>query len=190
MAQPKPRAATYADIVALPPGIVGEIVSGVLHTQPRPAPRHGVAASNLGALTNSLFGSAFGGGWIIIDEPELHLGPHVVVPDIAGWRQERLPTLPETAYFELSPDWVCEVMSPSTARFDRIEKLGVYAAFGVSHAWYVDPTLRTLEVFALVEGRWTIVATFKDADTVTAPPFETHAFSLGVLWPDDVTGPG
>jgi Uma2 family endonuclease len=187
MAQPKPRPATYADIKALPPGMTGEIVSGVLHTQPRPAPKHGLAASYLGGVVINRFGSAYGGGWIIIDEPELHLGEHVVVPDIGGWRRERMPKLPDTAYFETPPDWVCEFMSPATARFDRIEKLAVYAAFGVAHAWYVDPTLRTLEVFALANGRWTIAATFKDSDLVAAPPFETHAFSLGVLWPDDAT---
>lgn len=186
MAQPKPSRATYDDIVALPAGVGGEIVSGVLHTQPRPAPRHGYAASTLG-VTIGRFSRSFGGGWIIIDAPELHLGDDVVVPDIGGWRQERMPKFPETAYFETAPDWVCEVMSPSTARFDRIEKHAVYASFGVSHAWYVDPNLRTLEVFALVGGRWMIVATYKDADTVAAPPFETHAFSLGVLWPDEAT---
>jgi Uma2 family endonuclease len=190
MAQPKQRPAIYADIVALPPGIVGEIVSGVLHTQPRPSPKHGVAAMNLGGVVVTRFGNAFGGGWVFVVEPELHLGEDIVVPDIGGWRRERLPRLPDTAYFETPPDWICEVLSPSTARFDRIEKLAVYAAVGVSHAWYVDPMARSLEVFALVDGRWTIAATFKDTDVVSAPPFETHAFSLGVLWPDDDAAAG
>ena len=122
------------------------------------------------------------GGWIILDEPELHLGPHVIVPDIAGWRRERMPTLPDTAYFETPPDWVCEVLSPSTQRVDRTDKLAIYAAFGVGHAWYVDPIVKTLEIFALTGSKWLLAATFKDDDDVTAPPFEAHTFSLAGLW--------
>ncbi len=118
-------------------------------------------------------------------QPELHLGPHVLVPDIAGWRRERLSKLPDTAWIETPPDWVCEVLSPSTQRFDRTDKLTIYAAFGVGHCWYVDPILKTLEVFALTNGKWLIAATFKDADQVAAPPFEAHIFSLDVLWPFD-----
>jgi Uma2 family endonuclease len=184
MYQPKPRSATYADIEALPPNLVGEILFGVLHTHPRPAPKHARASSILGAELTGPFDRGRGGpgGWIILDEPELHLGPHVIVPDIAGWRRERLPKLPDTAYFETPPDWVCEVLSPSTQQIDRTDKLTVYAAFGVGHAWYVDPIARTLEVFVLERGKWVIAATFKDDGAVTAPPFEAHTFSLGALW--------
>ncbi len=176
--------ASYADIEALPDNMVGEILFGALHAHPRPAPRHVHAHSRL----NRLIGGPFHddprgpGGWIILDEPELHLGPHVIVPDIAGWRRERMTSLPETAYFDLPPDWVCEVLSPSTMRADRTDKLAIYAEFGVSHAWYVDPDAKTLEVLALVDGIWTLPATFKDDDAVTAPPFDAHTFSLGVLW--------
>ena len=143
--------ATYADIEALPPHVTGEILYGVLHSHPRPAPRHSMAASVLGAEMIGPFQKGRGGpgGWIILDEPELHLGPHVVVPDIAGWRRERMPKLPETAYFETAPDWVCGVLSPSTARIDRTDKLAIYAADGVGHCWLVDPDARTLEVMAL-----------------------------------------
>ena len=115
-------------------------------------------------------------------EPELHLGPHVLVPDIAGWRRERLPKLPDTAYIETPPDWVCEVLSPSTQSFDRTDKLTIYAEFGVKHCWYVDPIVRTLEVFALKGDKWLLAATLKDADAVTAPPFEAHTFALDLLW--------
>ena len=115
-------------------------------------------------------------------EPELHLGPHVIVPDIAGWRREHMPKLPDTAYFTVAPDWVCEVLSPSTQRVDRTDKLAVYAEFGVGHAWYVDPTARTLEVFALAGKHWLLAATCKDDDAVTAPPFEAHTFGLDGLW--------
>jgi Uma2 family endonuclease len=188
MAQSIPRVATYADIEALSENMVGEILFGALHAHPRPAPRHSRATSRLGAELDGPFDRGRGGpgGWVILDEPELHLGEHVVVPDLAGWRRERMPKLPETAYFETPPDWVCEVLSPSTSRIDRTDKLAVYATFGVGHAWYVDPDARTLEVLVLTGGKWLIAATFKEADTVQAPPFEAHTFALDVLWPGEV----
>ncbi len=188
MAKLQLRPATYADIEALPANLVGQILFGVLHAHPRPAPRHGEAQHGLQVELEPSFGRRRGGpgGWIFLPEPELHLGEHVVVPDIAGWRRERLPRLPETAYIETAPDWVCEVLSPATARLDRTDKLTVYAEHAVAHAWYVDPAARTLEVFALTGGKWMIAATFKDADPVTAPPFEAHTFALDVLWPQDL----
>lgn len=184
MAQLKPQRATCADIAALPPHVVGEIAFGVLHTHPRPAPQHGLASSALGEELGGPFRRGRGGpgGWVFIDEPELHLGEHVLVPDIAGWRIERMPKLPETAFFEATPDWICEVLSPATQRFDRTDKLTIYATSGVEHCWYVDPIAKTLEVLALQGNKWLIAATFKDADDVTAPPFEAHTFALDVLW--------
>lgn len=187
MLQPKARPATYADIEALPPNMVGEIIFGVLHAHPRPAPRHGAAANSVSFEVTGPFqyGRGGPGGWLFISEPELHLGPHVVVPDIAGWRRERLTPFPATAYIETPPDWLCEVLSPSTQTIDRTDKLAVYAEFGVKHCWYVDPLARTLEVFELTGGKWLLAAAFKNADPVTAPPFETHTFALDALWVDD-----
>jgi Uma2 family endonuclease len=184
MLQPKERRPTYADIEALPPNMVGEIIFGVLHSHPRPAPRHGVAANRLGHEITGPFDLGRGGpgGWIFIIEPELHLGPHVVVPDIAGWKRERLTPFPAAAFIETPPDWLCEVLSPSTQAVDRTDKLAVYAEFGVGYCWYVDPLARTLEVLALTAGKWLLAATFKEADPVTAPPFEAHTFELNVLW--------
>ncbi|MDX2289952.1 MAG: Uma2 family endonuclease [Hyphomicrobiaceae bacterium] len=184
MSQTKPKPATYADIEALPPHVVGEILFGVLHTHPRPAPRHARASSRLGVELGGPFDRGRGGpgGWVILDEPELHLGSQIVVPDLAGWRRERMPILPDTPWLEIAPDWVAEVLSPSTQRYDRTDKLAIYAAFGVAHAWYVDPIAQTLEVFAQEGGKWLLAATFKDDDAVTAPPFEVHTFGLGVLW--------
>lgn len=184
MLKPKPRPATYADIEALPPNLVGEIIFGVLHAQPRPAPPHAVAAIELGYEITGPFGRGRGGpgGWIFAVEPELHLGPHVAVPDLAGWRKERLTPFPTTAYIETPPDWLCELLSPSTQRLDRTDKLAVYAESGVKHCWYIDPAARTLEVLALTQGKWLLAATFKNDDSVTAPPFEAHTFPLNVLW--------
>jgi hypothetical protein len=184
MLKPKTRSATYADIEALPPNVVGEIIFGVLHAHPRPAPRHSVAANAVGTEVTGPFqlGRGGPGGWIFMTEPELHLGPHVVVPDIAGWKRERLTPFPETAFIETPPDWLAEVLSASTQAVDRTDKLTVYAEFGVGHCWYVDPVAKTLEVLALTGGKWLLAATFKDADPVAAPPFETHTFPLDVLW--------
>lgn len=179
--------ATYADIEALPPNFVGEIAYGVLHAHPWPTPRHGVVAHELQVELANPFRRGRGGpgGWVFIPEPELHLGPHVVVPDIAGWRRERLLVLPDTAWIETAPDWLCEVLSPATQRFDRTDKLAIYAAFGVGHCWYVDPIAKTLEMFTRQGDKWLIAATFKDSDPVTTPPFEAHTFALDVLWPFD-----
>lgn len=124
------------------------------------------------------------GGWIFLIEPELHLADEIVVPDIAGWRRERLTPFPDTAFISTPPDWLAEVLSPSTQALDRTDKLAIYAAHHVGHCWYVDPIARTLEVLALTGGRYLIAATFKQADPVRAPPFEAHTFALDVLWID------
>jgi len=124
------------------------------------------------------------GGWRILDEPELHLASDVVVPELAGWRRERLPRLPDEAYFSLAPDWICEVVSPSTAAMDRVKKLAIYARERVSHAWLVDPIACTLEVLRLEEGRWTIFLTWSGLDTVRADPFDAIDLDLSLLWED------
>ncbi|WP_433926114.1 Uma2 family endonuclease [Sorangium cellulosum] len=194
MGQPaeKPRRATFADLEAVPPNKVAELVRGVLHVFPRPAPRHARAASSLGIELGGPFdhGKNGPGGWWILGEPELHFPDpasprdvEVLVPDIAGWRRERMPELPETAYFSLAPDWICEVLSPSTEQVDRKEKMPIYAREGVQHAWLVDPIQRTLEVFSLAPGRgWTPVATDRDAARVRVAPFEAIEIELRLLW--------
>lgn len=184
MNEPARRLATYDDILALPENLVGEILSGELYTHPRPTPRHARAYSSLGGNLGGSYdwGSGGPGGWWILDEPELHLGRDVVVPDLAGWRRIRMPTLPETAWFELAPDWACEILSPSTARVDRTLKMAFYAREGVAHLWLVDPDVRTLEVYRLQEGHWLLLTTLKDDDPVTQPPFDAISFSLVSLW--------
>ena len=177
------RPATYADIEALPEHLVGEIVAGSLHVSPRPAAIHARAASKLGGQLDGPFDSGRGGpgGWIILDEPELHLVEDVVVPDLAGWRRERMPELPVVKWFELAPDWVCEVLSPSTHGFDRVEKLQVSARAGVRHAWLVDPEARSLEIYRLENGLWLRVGAHKEG-LVRAEPFDAIELELAALW--------
>ena len=182
------RPATYDDLVALPEHLVGEIVDDELWASPRPAPRHAWAEGQLmGDLVaaSRLGGSSGPKGWKILPEPELHFGRQVVVPDLAGWRRERLPRLPETAYFELAPDWLCEVLSPSTVRLDRDKKLRVYAAAGVGHVWLVNPIARRLEVLRRAGDSWKCLATHADGDVVRAEPFEALELALARLWDDE-----
>ncbi len=186
MSIPAERFATYEDLCQVPDTMVAQIIHGQLIVMPRPAPKHALASSSLGDELVGPYqkGRDDGpGGWWILDEPELHLDWHILVPDLAGWRRERLPTLPDEAFFALPPDWVCEVLSPATGQLDRVDKLPLYAEFGVSHAWLVDPDLRTLEVFALHDTRWQLECAFKAEDKVCAPPFQAITFNLGGLWP-------
>jgi Uma2 family endonuclease len=185
MAQPDPkRRATYEDLLTVPDRFVAELVDGELFATPHPAPRHAAASSGLGGALYGPFDRGRGGpgGWRILDVPELHVGADVLVPDLAGWRRERLPALPEEAYFSVPPDWVCEVVSPSTAALDRVKKLSMYARERVPHAWLVDPIARTLEVLRLEDRRWTIVATWSQADVIRAEPFEALELDLTVMW--------
>lgn len=183
---PFDRPATYEDLEALPDIVVAEILDGELHSSPRPAPRHAVSGSVLGRRIGGPFDDGIGGpgGWWILDEPELHLGEDVLVPDLAGWRRSRMPRVPETAYFPLAPDWICEVLSPSTATIDRAKKLRIYAREQVAHAWLVDPIARTLEVLRLEHGRWTILGTHVGPEVVRAEPFADVELDLASLWAD------
>lgn len=129
------------------------------------------------------FGQGGPGGWWILYEPELHLGADVMVPDLAGWRRERMPVVPDVAAFELAPDWVCEILSPSTASLDRMRKMPRYATAGVGHAWLIDPIARGLEVFRNLDGHWLSVAVFEGTQVVRAEPFDAVELDLGLLWP-------
>ena len=180
-----PRRATYQDVLDAPAHQVAEIVDGTLHTHPRPAMPHARAKSVLGWNIGGPFDHDAGGpgGWWIIDEPELHLGEDILVPDVAGWRRERMPEYPETAYATLAPDWVCEVLSASTRRIDLQGKRPIYAREEVRHLWLVEPTDRTLEAFELREEEWVLIAAAKDDDPISIRPFDAITFSLGDLWP-------
>jgi Uma2 family endonuclease len=164
--------------------MVGEIINGELIASPRPGPRHAFTSSSLGIEIGGPFSRGRGGpgGWIILDEPELHLGSQVLVPDLAGWRRERMPVLPDTAWFSLAPDWVCEVLSPSTAIIDRTQKQDIYRDQGIPWLWFVDPTDRTIEVFSRAEQHWILAGSFGGSGEKRIPPFDAVAIDVGALW--------
>lgn len=184
MTAPARRLATYDDLLALPENVVGEIIDGELYAHPRPASPHAIASSVLGVDLGAPFHRGRGGpgGWVLLDEPELHLGADVLVPDLAGWRRERMPEIPETTAFTLAPDWVCEVLSPSTSRTDRAKKRPIYAREGVRHLWLVDPDAHTLEIFRLDGGGYRLLATHDEDQRVRAEPFDAIELELGALW--------
>lgn len=179
----------YEDLIALPPHLVGEILNGVLQTQPRPLPRHGIAANLVSFALTGPFQKGIGGpgGWVFVPEAELHLGSDILVPDLAGWRRDRLPRIPASSGIDIAPDWVCEVLSPSTARRDRTVKRDIYHNSGVKNLWYIDPEAKTLEVFEHVSRGWTLLQTCTGKDVVSAAPFEATSFSVADLWPFDET---
>jgi Uma2 family endonuclease len=188
--------ATYQDVLDAPEHMVAEVLGGVLHLSPRPAPPHANAATQLISQIHPPFarGKAGPGGWIILIEPEIHLHDDIVVPDIAGWRRTTMDrTGDELAYFDIRPDWICEVLSPSTAKIDRTLKLAIYAREGVQHAWLVDPRSYTLEVLRCESGtcrhappdlKWVTVGVFSEDDRIHAEPFDAIELDLAELWAD------
>jgi Uma2 family endonuclease len=179
--------ATYADLEAVPPHLVAEIIDGALLTHPRPSPRHAAASNSLSNELTGPFQKGRGGpgGWVFFVEPELHLGPHVAVPDIAAWRRERLPAYPDTNHFAIAPDWVCEILSASTEKRDRTVKTRIYAEAQIQNFWVIDPRLQILEAFELSEGRWLKIGAWNSDEVVRAAPFDAVSISLADLWPLD-----
>lgn len=191
MGDPARREATYDDVLAAPAQLVAELIGGEVHLHPRPAKPHANAATVLGEELGPPFRRGRGGpgGWVLLDEPELHLRRDVIVPDLAGWRRERMPVLDAREPFvTLAPDWVCEVLSPSTERLDRREKLAIYRREGVSHVWFVNPLARTLEVLALRDAHYAVIDVFAGAERVRAAPFDAIELELGSLWEDVILG--
>jgi Uma2 family endonuclease len=180
----KKRPATYADLAATPPHLVAELIDETLYTSPRPSPLHALATGGLyGELRNPFDRGRGGpGGWVILIEPELHLGRDALVPDLSGWRRERLPEVPQTAHIDVAPDWVCEVRSPSTGALDRKIKMPKYAAAGVPWMWLVDPDAQLLEVFRLEEGQYRPAGVHSETDKVRVEPFAAIELDLAELW--------
>jgi Uma2 family endonuclease len=184
MPDPVKRQAVYEDLYHIPENTTGEIIDGELIVSPRPGTPHIFTSSSLGSELQFPFQRGRGGpgGWVILDDPELHLGPHVVVPDLAGWRKERVTGLLHDHHVRVHPDWVCEVLSPRSARIDRIKKMRIFAEHGVPYAWLVDPLSKTLEVYGLELGRWVVLGMYGDDEKVRAEPFVEVELDLANLW--------
>lgn len=178
------RPATLADWEAVPPPYTAHLLAGKLHVLPRPRPAH---ARALTGLLDTLFGPfdrkrGGPGGWVILPEVDVRLGRDVVVPDLAGWRRERLPEVPAETPISLAPDWVSEILSPSTEAFDRGPKAEWYAAAGVGWLWFVDPEARLLEVYGNTSGAFRQIGRWQGAETMTAEPFDAISWPLAALW--------
>jgi Uma2 family endonuclease len=184
MTDPARRRATYQDVLDAPGDKIAEVVNGVLHLSSRPRWKHQSVASALHIELGARFRQGRGnrGGWVLLFEPELHLGDDILVPDLVGYRYEHLPVIEDVAFETLAPDWICEVLSRSTQSFDRVDKMASYAAAGVKHAWLIHPIRRTLEVFRLHRGGWRAIATHHDNERVHAEPFEGLRLDLSLLW--------
>lgn len=181
--QKRTKSVTYQDLFDLPEYKVGEIVEGELYASPRPSGRHGLSTIVLAHELVGPFqlGRNGPGGWWILIEPEVHFGENVLVPDLAAWRKDRLGDVGAT-FFTTPPDWICEILSPSTARLDRIRKMPLYAREGVQHAWLIDPIDRTLETFVRTGDAWRTVRGYEETEMVRAPPFEDVEIDLSILW--------
>jgi Uma2 family endonuclease len=175
---------------AVPDEMVGEILDGELFTFPRPARPHTRSASRLTMKLGSAFdtGDNGPGGWVILDEPELHLGPRPdkLIPDLAGWTRARMPDAlgdeDTPAFYSAAPEWVCEVISPRTERTDRGKKMRIYRREGVGHIWLLTPLQQTLEVYRLEGGRWMLLDTYEGDAKVRVEPFDAMELDLASIW--------
>jgi len=179
------RPATYEDLLRVPEGLVAEILDGELITSPRPTVRHVAASSSVQSGLFAAFdrrGGGSPGGWVILSEPELHIAGQILVPDLAGWRQDSMPVLPDAAFIEIAPDWLCEVLSPATMALDPTRKMHHYARASVEYMWLLDPQPETLEVYRLEGPNWKLVTSVAGSVQVRAEPFDALDLDLARVW--------
>ncbi len=185
MSEPAKKKATYQDLHDLPENMIGEIINGEMIATPRPSVRYTHAASILGGEIVPPYQLGRGGGpggWVILPETEVMLGDNLLVPDFAGWRKERFPGVPKKNWISVVPDWICEILSPSTMRADKVRKMPIYAQHEIPFLWLIDPGARTLDVFRLSSGQWILSGTYVEDDKVRAMPFVEIEIELGNLW--------
>ena len=185
MSLPEEKKADYDDLFNLPENMTGEIIDGELHAFPRPNYRHSRIEFTLSGELGPpyCFGRGDGpGGWVILIEPEIMLGENLLVPDLAGWRQERLPGPPADNWTTVAPDWICEILSPKTLRIDRVRKMPIYGRYGVQYLWLIDPGARVLETFKLKDETWMVMGNYAENDLVRAEPFMEVEIDLANLW--------
>jgi Uma2 family endonuclease len=181
---PQLRPATEADWAAVPAPYTAHLIDGELHAMGRPRARHAVAMSGLISTLTGPFQRGLGGpgGWLLLPEVDVRVRRDIVAPDLAGWRRERMPDVPDETPILLAPDWVCEVLSPGTETFDRGVKATWYASVGVGWLWFVDPEAKTLEIYRNDAGAWRPAGTWQGVAEVTTPPFDALPWSLTSLW--------
>jgi|SRR5208283_638169 len=185
MAEMAKKMATYEDLYDVPDNMIGEIIGGELIVTPRPSRRHGYTTFALGNEIGPpyQFGRSGGpGGWVFIFEPEIGLEEHVLVPDLAGWKEQRYPDEESHNWISVAPDWICEVLSPNTLKIDKMEKMPIYARHGVPYLWLIDPIAKTLDVFRLKAGEWVVAALYVEGAKVRAEPFTEIEINLSDLW--------
>ena len=187
MSDAAPRFAIYEDLLRLPDDVRAEVLAGQIVTAPAPLPKHSRAQRALGRFIGGPFDDDDGrggpGGWWIFVEVDIAFGLHDIVrPDLAGWRRERLVAPGELRPISIRPDWVCEVLSPSTAARDKVQKRKLYAEHGVPHYWIIDVDARTLEAFSLEGGRWLLTGSYDEHDAASIPPFQAIELEIGRLF--------
>ncbi|MBF0474802.1 MAG: Uma2 family endonuclease [Deltaproteobacteria bacterium] len=185
MSEPAKKKATYEDLYGVPENMTGEIIYGELTVTPRPSTKHILTTSALNAkiIPPYYFGDGGGpGGWIILIGPEIALVENILVPDLAGWKRDRFPKRQEHNWIDVVPDWVCEVLSPSTALRDRTKKMAIYAEYGVGYLWFIDPVHMTVDIFRLESSRWVPLGVFGGNEKVRLEPFQQIEIDLGHLW--------
>jgi Uma2 family endonuclease len=182
------KRATYDDLLALPEGTRAEVIAGRLESGPSPLPEHSRALGSLSELIGGPYDRRHGrggpGGWWILGEVDVRLTPHdIVVPDVSGWRRERLPEPWGRRPIDVVPDWLCEILSPSNAAHDRVTKATLYAEHGVRFYWMIDPAERVLEAFRLVDGLWMRIGSYDGSAVARIAPFEDVELELALLFP-------
>jgi len=184
MAEPAKKRATYEDLYTIPENMTGEIIDGELIVSPRPSRKHVYTTSTLGSEIGPAYHSGRGGpgGWIILIEPEIGLGEDIVVPDLAGWKRERIPASEEHNWISVCPDWICEILSPGTARTDRVKKMRVYARHELAHLWLIDPIDKTLEAYRFQSGSFMVAGVYGENEKVRLEPFPEVEIDLSNLW--------
>ncbi len=182
-----PKLATYADLLALPEDVRAEVIAGDIVTSPSPLPRHahvqGSACRYIGGPFQDDDGRGGPGGWWIFAEVDVALGQHDIVrPDLSGWHKARLPRPGGVRPIEVVPDWVAEVLSPTTAARDRVHKRNLYARTGVPHYWLIDPHARVLEALTLRDGSWVELGVYDDQSVARIAPFDAIELEVGRLF--------
>ena len=192
--KPSRKPPTLADLDALPPGIVGEIIEGVLYTMTKPRMRHQRTGTGIGGDLRGPFDLGRGGpgGWWIVAEPGIELPNDTkeISPDVAGWRRERMPEMPGDEPIRIVPDWVCEILSKTTRRHDQLVKMPYYAKVGVTYAWVVDLDARVLTAYRLEGGAWRVIGAYSDETEARIEPFDVVPLHVADWWPPSAPDTG